>query len=58
MREVIENDLVCYLGTVDGGASNVLDFELEVRPAGADDAFEIEFRERLTAPPPATLPPR
>lgn len=47
MRELVENEMVSYMGTTDLEYREVLDFRIEIVVAGADRPFLLEFRERF-----------
>lgn len=53
MHETVANDLVSYLGVVEIADREVLDFQLEILPQGADQAITLEFREEFVPIPEA-----
>lgn len=45
VEELVANDMVSYVGTLDVELPAILDFHVQYRPQGEPDAFEVEFRE-------------
>jgi hypothetical protein len=47
MLESVANDLVSYVGVVEIADREVLDFELDILPEGAERPLRIEFRQNF-----------
>jgi hypothetical protein len=51
MLESVANDLVSYVGVVEIAEREVLDFELDILPEGAEQPLRFEFRQNFLPQP-------